>query len=59
MKNRGFDNVFGNHDKGFKALIEEQAGTESRHQIREDSKKVKRLTKGTRFNTKSIRRRSY
>jgi len=57
MKNRDFDNVFGNHDRGFKTLIEEQAGTENRHQIREDSKKVKRLTKGTSYNTKFIRRR--
>ena len=43
MKNKNFDVIFGNQDRGLKTLIESQAQTEDKLAGRKEEPKVKKI----------------
>ena len=54
MKNKNFDSVFGNSDRGYQKLIESQANTESKLDARGKETKVKQIVK-TKDVTRNVR----
>ena len=45
MKNKSYDSIFGNRDRGLRELIEDQASTEARLDPKTDKHNVKQLKK--------------
>lgn len=57
MRDKNFDSVFGNRDRGLKSLIETQASTEERLAPKKDKRNVKQLIKTRNLEVKKINRK--
>jgi len=58
MKNKNFDSIFGNRDRGLRELIESQANTERRLDPKTDKHNVKQLKKTRNTRTRMIIRKT-